>query len=59
MCAAYAFVHEDSDIEATVFPYDGLRQAPLSPVDGKPMRRADTRKVLALVDQGPLLVGLA
>ena len=28
-------------IEATVFPLDGIRQAPVSPVDGKPMRRAD------------------
>ena len=54
VCAAYAFIHDDSDIEATVFPYDGLRQAPLSPVDGKPMRRADARKVSALVHQGRL-----
>ena len=31
----------DSDsIEAFVFPRDGIRQAPVSPVDGKPMRRA-------------------
>ncbi len=49
VCSAFAFIHDDSDIEATVFPYDGLRQAPLSPVDGKPMRRADARKVQALV----------
>jgi hypothetical protein len=27
-------------VEATVFPQDGIRQAPASPVDGKPMRRA-------------------
>jgi hypothetical protein len=27
-------------IEAFVFPTDGIRQAPISPVDGKPMRRA-------------------
>jgi hypothetical protein len=27
-------------IEAYVFPEDGIRQAPVSPVDGRPMRRA-------------------
>ncbi len=47
--AAYAFLYCDSDIEATVFPYDGLRQAPISPVDGRPMRRADARKVQAIL----------
>lgn len=57
LCSAFAFVREDSDIEATVFPYDGLRQAPLSPVDGKPMRRADSRKVLALLGEHPELAG--
>jgi hypothetical protein len=50
VCAAYAFIHRNSDIEATVFPYDGIRQAPMSPVDGKPMRRADRRKVQAMVE---------
>lgn len=47
--AAFAFMHGDSHIEATVFPYDGIRQAPMSPVDGKPMRRADLRKVQAML----------
>jgi hypothetical protein len=28
-------------IDVTVFPLDGIRQAPASPVDGRPMRRAD------------------
>ncbi len=28
-------------VDATVFPLDGIRQAPISPVDGRPMRRAD------------------
>jgi hypothetical protein len=49
--AAFSFVHEDSTIEATVFPYDGIRQAPMSPVDGKPMRRADSRKVQRLLEE--------
>ncbi len=41
-------------IEAFVFPRDGIRQAPVSPVDGKPMRRADQREVrdmLATADE--------
>lgn len=59
VCSAFAFVREDSDIEATVFPYDGLRQAPLSPVDGKPMRRADARKVQALVGDGQPLASIS
>ncbi len=47
--SAFAFVHDDFDVEATVFPYDGIRQAPMSPVDGRPMRRADKSKVEALL----------
>ena len=35
------FEIDDQPIEATVFPTDGIRQAPVSPVDGKPMRRAN------------------
>jgi len=37
-------IGEDT-VEAYVFPRDGIRQAPVSPVDGKPMRRADLREV--------------
>ena len=48
--AGFQFLHAESSIEATVFPFDGIRQAPISPVDGKPMRRADTRAVLALLE---------
>jgi hypothetical protein len=36
-------------IEVIVFPIDGIRQAPVSPVDGKPMRRADLAEVEALL----------
>jgi hypothetical protein len=32
-----------------VFPLDGIRQSPSSPVDGKPMRRATAAEVAALV----------
>ena len=38
-------------IEATVFPPDGIRQAPVSPVDGRPMRRASTFEVEALLER--------
>jgi hypothetical protein len=41
-------------LEAFVFPKDGIRQAPMSPVDGKPMRRAGTEEVSQLRgDYGP------
>jgi hypothetical protein len=47
--AAFAFAHSNSEIEATVFPVDGVRQAPISPIDGKPMRRADVGAVMAML----------
>ena len=37
-------------LEALVFPRDGIRQAPVSPVDGRPMRRASTAEVMALLE---------
>jgi hypothetical protein len=48
--AGFQFVHEETTVEATVFPVDGIRQAPLSPIDGKPMLRADARAVCALLE---------
>lgn len=51
--AGYRFVHEESSIEATIFPVDGMRQAPISPVDGKPMKRADQTAVRKLLDENP------
>jgi hypothetical protein len=48
--AGYSFVHDDSSIEATVFPVDGVRQAPISPVDGRPMKRADQTAVRKLLN---------
>jgi hypothetical protein len=36
-------------IDVTVFPVDGIRQAPISPVDGRPMRRADASELEALL----------
>lgn len=40
-------------IEAFVFPRDGIRQAPVSPVDGKPMRRADQRELAGMIAASP------
>jgi hypothetical protein len=45
------FAMDDQAIEATVFPTDGIRQAPVSPVDGKPMRRANTFEVASMLDE--------
>lgn len=47
---AFRFVAGDQPVDVVVFPLDGIRQAPSSPVDGKPMRRGDTPEVLALVE---------
>ena len=46
----YEFKFEGEPVEATVFPVDGIRQAPLSPIDGKPMQRADEKSVRALLE---------
>ena len=50
---AVCFAIDDQGIEATVFPADGIRQAPVSPVDGKPMRRATVAEVEALIEGQP------
>ena len=47
--SAFRFIHDNSSIEATVFPVNGVRQAPISPVNGKPMRRADMNAVMELL----------
>lgn len=47
--SGFRFTHNNSSIEATVFPVNGMRQAPISPVNGKPMRRADRNTVLELL----------
>jgi hypothetical protein len=45
------FEMDEQSIEATVFPTDGIRQAPVSPVDGRPMRRANALEVAALLGE--------
>jgi hypothetical protein len=52
---AVRFTIEDQAIDATVFPADGIRQAPVSPVDGKPMRRANLGEVEALIEDSSAL----
>ena len=50
---AYPGVHFDYDdhtVDATVFPVDGIREAPVSPVDGRPMRRVDAEELEVLMD---------
>ena len=47
--AGLQFEFKGELVEATVFPVDGIRQAPISPIDGKPMKRADERAVKALL----------
>jgi len=46
---ALRFVAGRQTVDAVVFPLDGIRQAPSSPVDGKPMRRANAAEVEALL----------
>ena len=49
MYPGFEFTHSRETIQATVFPIDGIRQAPLSPIDGKPMKRADQDSVQAML----------
>jgi hypothetical protein len=49
VCAGFEFSYCNETIQATVFPVDGIRQAPMSPIDGKPMKRVDTDAVQELL----------
>jgi hypothetical protein len=56
----FRFLAGEHSIEVTAFPLDGPPQPPLSPVDGKPMRRAPLTVVQALLDhdeQAQILAG--
>lgn len=46
---AWLFSAEELAFDATVLPLVGLRQAPLSGIDGKPMRRASAAQLRALL----------
>ena len=50
MYVGFEFTHSNEVIQATVFPVDGIRQAPISPIDGKPMKRIDTDAVQDLLE---------
>lgn len=43
---------EDEELQIMVFPERGASHPPLSPIDGKPMRRASRSAVLALLPPG-------
>lgn len=46
---AWLFSAEGLEFDVTVLPQDSVRQAPLSGVDGKPMRRASLRQLRLLL----------
>lgn len=46
---AWLFSAEDLGFDATVLPLDGLRQAPLSGIDERPMRRASAAQLRTLL----------
>ncbi|MGI9248840.1 MAG: hypothetical protein ACR2QI_07465, partial [Woeseiaceae bacterium] len=48
--AGFEFHHSNCVIQVTVFPVDGIRQAPMSPIDGKPMKRVDAAAVQELLE---------
>lgn len=50
---AYRFMLDDAEVIVAAFPENGIRQAPLSPIDQKPMRRAGRNEVADLVETGP------
>ncbi len=54
---AYSFIAGEVPIDIVVFPVDGQRQAPLSPVDGKRLQRASIEDVEVLLHEGE--VGLS
>lgn len=45
---------DDEELQVMVFPERGASHSPLSPVDGKPMKRASRAAVLALLEAGAL-----
>lgn len=45
----YGLMAEDEELQVMVFPERGASHSPLSPIDGKPMRRASRSAVIALL----------
>jgi hypothetical protein len=52
-CPALRFETRGHEVAAVVLPIDALKQPPLSPVDGKPMRRANLKQVASLLEFKP------
>ncbi len=50
---AFRFTADGASIELFVFNHRDARESPLSPVDGKPMRRAHLKEVRALLTATP------
>jgi hypothetical protein len=48
---AFRFAIDAQDLVVEVHPCDGIRQAPLSPIDQRPMRRAGRKRVQELLAQ--------
>jgi hypothetical protein len=46
----FDLIVDDEELQVMVFPERGPRHSPLSPIDGKPMRRASRSAVLALLE---------
>jgi len=44
-------------VRLIVFPDHGSREAPRSPIDGKPMERAGRARVVELLEEGPAEIG--
>jgi hypothetical protein len=45
----YELMADDEELQVMVFPERGASHSPLSPIDGKPMRRASRSAVIALL----------
>jgi hypothetical protein len=50
MVPVYGFLAKDTTIEVSVFSVTSAREAPLSPVDGRPMKRAGLKEVEASLE---------
>lgn len=48
---SYRFIADDTPVTLIVFPHGGQRQAPLSPIDGRPMQRIGVCALRRLVEE--------
>lgn len=55
-CPTFAFGAGDINFDVAVFPVSSEREAPKSPVDGRPMRRADIQEMELLVCKSLVIV---